>query len=1023
MTCSSCAKSIENILYKQDGVHKVSVNVVLGSVIVQGHCREEQLVDAIESIGFKVVSCIPETANFNNNDDRSFKEKTVMVPNEPRSHKEDSKRGKPIQIRTGIASVEEYSRQVPTTRFLLKWNNAEAAEKCAELLKALLFVQQVSIATEHDSLVSSVPDSSHFLAKLVGRWKQYCTKKLRPNPSIYVVTVVAYDFRNFEPDTCMQPQFDSWKSFVTEIGSFNIKAALYAYLLSQLPQFSWQTDCQVDVVSSTHNPTLHGVIEALQNVEEEGKKWKYRFLLCLVCCIFLFLILVVWSPFHFLWLQVLLASLVQWIGGYPFYTSAFHVCRHSSRRANMAVLITTSSFIAYFYSLWLCFSRWFFLQDTSDASRHWMPLFETGSMLITVVLFGKWIESILQIRASRELEQIGEWLPCKVNLVLSKEPQEKPVNDVSNVLVVLPSNLVEPEDILLVESGQTIPVDGKILFGTSFVDESFLTGEACTVHKSVNDHVYAGAVNISHPLGIQATSVGAKTRLEEIWRLWNETQVSKAPSEAIVDKISALFVPTILCLSVGVFICWWLCLQFSIVPVSWWEKDGKVLFCLYFCLSAMVIACPCALGLAAPMAYMIASFTALQHGIVYREVSCLIDFVEDVRNIVFDKTGTLTLGKPLVTQCHVLTECILWKRYENTNPSMIWKLVEEIESQCVHPVARAVTEYARQQLVNKEELDNCTCTLSDIREQTGMGMEAEFRCATDEKYYSIVIGQKDWVLTQCLRDPIVDQSKNNQLEKALIRLEQLSSRVENETLLLIAIDNIPTWLLMIQDAIRPEAPKAVQWLQNKLGVQCWLLSGDNYKSAKHVANVVGIPESHVMAKLQPWQKWQWIQSKMEQPQPHENTTHNQKKSRIVFVGDGLNDAPALAQADIGIAMGTSTPLAQHTAAVVLKRNDLCDVITALDLAKKLKKTIYWNYGWAMLYNLLAFPVAAGLLYPLWRIRIPPFIAAAAMGFSSISVMLSSLRLGTYRSPLESFTENGILQIQPKENEATEHLMG
>ncbi|EME30850.1 Cu2+-exporting P-type ATPase [Galdieria sulphuraria] len=1009
MTCSSCAKNIQNALYKEEEVSNVSVNVLLGSVLVQGRCSKEQITNDVEAIGFKVVSCTPLKDDCDDVESSDQTKLTICTKD-----KEDTGR-RLIRVKTGVASAAEYIQQVPTTELVLRWNNIKAAELCADFLKKLKFVQHVSISSLSDLEKASVTQS--YCSNILRSWKIFFASKQVPTESVFFVTAVIYDFRNFYPEAYLKEQFTHWQTLMNEMGTSNTKAAIYAYLSSHLTELSWQTDCKVDV-SADGNKMMESVTNALNCVYDEGKKWRDRFLWCTLCSIPLLLLVLV-NPSSLLLLQIVLATFVQCYGGYPFYRAAFHVMKHSMR-ANMAVLITTSSLIAYIYSLFLCFQRWFLEQSTD--SRLFMPMFETGAMLITVVLFGKWMESTLKMRASRELEKIGELLPSKVHIVLHKEPIE--IFDFSNSsLLQVESSIIEPGDIIRVETGLAIPVDGKIVSGSSFVDESFLTGEPCTIQKTVNDTVYAGAINISHPLFIQATSVGSKTSMEEILRLWNETQLSKAPTEPIADKISAIFVPSVLLLSLGVFLCWWICLQYSIVPMNWWVNDGKFLFCLYFCLSAMVIACPCALGLAAPMAYMIASFTALKHGIVYRDISTLIAFIEDIENIVFDKTGTLTLGRPVVTQCHGLS-CTLMNGYdENFSQRIVWRIVDELESQCVHPIAKAVTDYARQCIDNNEELS--LFTLSSVKEQPGIGMEAEFQCTSDDQWHSIMIGQKDWLLTRCTEARVLDQC--HVLKEALIRLEQLHSKVENETLVLVAINHIPIWLLLVEDAIRPEAHLAIQWLQNNLGLHCWLLSGDNYKSARHVANVVGIQERYVMAKLQPWQKWQWIQSKMAE-QREANCSEKRKVGRIVFVGDGLNDAPALAQADIGMAMGNSNPISHQTASVVLKRNDLRDIITALDLAKRLKKTIYWNYAWAMLYNLLAFPLAAGLLYPLWRIRIPPFLAAAAMGFSSISVMLSSLRLKNYKPPNQSLAEtDDDIEMQPRietwENEATSHLMG
>ncbi|GJD08208.1 Probable copper-transporting ATPase HMA5 [Galdieria sulphuraria] len=874
MTCSSCAKNIQNALYKEEEVSNVSVNVLLGSVLVQGRCSKEQITNDVEAIGFKVVSCTPLKDDCDDVESSDQTKLTICTKD-----KEDTGR-RLIRVKTGVASAAEYIQQVPTTELVLRWNNIKAAELCADFLKKLKFVQHVSISSLSDLEKASVTQS--YCSNILRSWKIFFASKQVPTESVFFVTAVIYDFRNFYPEAYLKEQFTHWQTLMNEMGTSNTKAAIYAYLSSHLTELSWQTDCKVDVSA-------------------DGKKWRDRFLWCTLCSIPLLLLVLV-NPSSLLLLQIVLATFVQCYGGYPFYRAAFHVMKHSMR-ANMAVLITTSSLIAYIYSLFLCFQRWFLEQSTD--SRLFMPMFETGAMLITVVLFGKWMESTLKMRASRELEKIGELLPSKVHIVLHKEPIE--IFDFSNSsLLQVESSIIEPGDIIRVETGLAIPVDGKIVSGSSFVDESFLTGEPCTIQKTVNDTVYAGAINISHPLFIQATSVGSKTSMEEILRLWNETQLSKAPTEPIADKISAIFVPSVLLLSLGVFLCWWICLQYSIVPMNWWVNDGKFLFCLYFCLSAMVIACPCALGLAAPMAYMIASFTALKHGIVYRDISTLIAFIEDIENIVFDKTGTLTLGRPVVTQCHGLS-CTLMNGYdENFSQRIVWRIVDELESQCVHPIAKAVTDYARQCIDNNEELS--LFTLSSVKEQPGIGL------ASDAMHGSSSIGPMP--CSKGSFDPI-------------------------------------------RTVAQPEAHLAIQWLQNNLGLHCWLLSGDNYKSARHVANVVGIQERYVMAKLQPWQKWQWIQSKMAE-QREANCSEKRKVGRIVFVGDGLNDAPALAQADIGMAMGNSNPISHQTASVVLKRNDLRDIITALDLAKRLKKTIYWNYAWAMLYNLLAFPLAADL---------------------------------------------------------------
>ncbi|MCA9495334.1 MAG: copper-translocating P-type ATPase [Nanoarchaeota archaeon] len=599
----------------------------------------------------------------------------------------------------------------------------------------------------------------------------------------------------------------------------------------------------------------------------------------------------------------LLATPVQFYIAYPMYKSAISALKGKS--ANMDSLIVLGTSAAYFYSVYLML--------IGDMHLY----FETSSVLITIVIFGRYLEARAKGKTSEAIKKLMN-LSAKTATVIRDNKE----------LIIKVDDVLEG-DIILVKPGEKVPVDGIIIEGRSSIDESMITGESIPIEKNANDKVIGSTINKHGSFKFKATKIGANTTLSQIIKLIQDAQQNKAPIQRFADIVSAYFVPAIIAISVLTFLTWYFIVQ------------QEMAFAILTAVSVLVIACPCALGLATPTAIMVGTGKGAQKGILIKGGEAL-EVANKVNAVIFDKTGTITKGKPEVTDV---------VSYSNLNKNQILEILASIEKQSEHPLAEAIVKRA-------EELNLHFKNIKDFKAIPGHGVEAKIG---HEKYY---FGN-----AKLMKDLSFNISN---YEDQVGRLEE-----DGKTVMYFSTEKEILGVVGVADTIKETSVQAVDMLK-KQGIQVFMITGDNQRTANAIARKVGI--DNVLAQVLPEDKANHVKAL-------------QKKGKIVaMVGDGINDSPALAQADVGIAMGSGTDVAMESSSIVLMKNDLRDVSRAIKLSRMTMSKIKQNLFWALIYNTLGIPIAAGLLYPVTGWLLSPILAGAAMAMSSVSVVSNSLLL-------------------------------
>ncbi|XP_019725414.1 copper-transporting ATPase 1 isoform X2 [Hippocampus comes] len=684
---------------------------------------------------------------------------------------------------------------------------------------------------------------------------------------------------------------------------------------------------------------------------------------------------------------------VQFIGGRYFYVQAYKAVTHGS--ANMDVLIVLATSIAFTYS-----SIVLIVAMVERAKVNPITFFDTPPMLFVFISLGRWLEQIAKSKTSEALSKL-----------MSLQATEATVVVLNSDSTILSENQVDVElvqrgDVVKVVPGGKFPVDGRVLQGHSMADESLITGEAMPVTKKPGSVVIAGSINQNGSLLVSATHVGMDTTLSQIVKLVEEAQTSKAPIQQYADKISGYFVPFIVGVSLLTLISWIVIgfLDFPLVEKYFpgYDKsisraEAVIRFAFQASITVLCIACPCSLGLATPTAVMVGTGVGAQNGILIKGGEPL-EMAHKVQSVVFDKTGTITYGAPKVVQVKIVVEGNKMPR------SRLLAIVGTAENNSEHPLGASITKYCKQEL-GTESLGTCTdfqavpgCGIRCLVSNTEMlSKHTDSDSDDNNQPNSMLVQISDTVTSTSSHSLIVDPQplsyavlignrewmKRNGLQ---VRHDIDDAMTEHErrgrTAVLVAVDNLLCAMIAIADTVKPEAEMAVQTL-TCMGLEVVLMTGDNSKTARAIAAQVGIRK--VFAEVLPSHKV----AKVEQLQ--------QAGKRVAMVGDGINDSPALAMADVGIAIGTGTDVAIEAADVVLIRNDLLDVVSSIDLSKKTVKRIRINFVFALIYNLVGIPIAAGVFLPIGLV-LQPWMGSAAMAMSSVSVVLSSLLLKCYTKP-------------------------
>ena len=622
------------------------------------------------------------------------------------------------------------------------------------------------------------------------------------------------------------------------------------------------------------------------------------------------------------WFQFLLATPVQFWIGMPFYVGAYRALRNKA--ANMDVLVAIGTSAAYGYSLVVSILQGlnqndFFFLNVMKHIEHlghsaFPPLYyETSAVLLTFILGGKWIETVVRGKSSSAIKAL-----------LKLKPETARVKK-ENDWIEVPSEYLKVGDLILVKPGEKIPTDAVVLEGTSSVDESMLTGESLPVEKVVTSKVLGGTINGNGALILKTEKVGSETVLAGIIRIVEDAQASRAPLQKIADQISGVFVPIVVLLATLDFVLWYFFLE-----------PGLVNGALEKAIAILVIACPCALGLATPVSLLVGTGKAAAKGILFRNAEAL-ETAAFINTIAFDKTGTLTEGKPFVVNFKTTAE----------KGEFALSKIASAESGSEHPLAGAIVNFAKEKKVSLSKFEN-------LQIESGGGVFALV------EGNEVLVGKKTYL-----------QKLGHNPPEEILQIAESWERAGSTVVFAITIGTNTAWtILAIEDKLKETSKLAIEKLKS-LGIEPVLLTGDNENTARKIAGQVGIQK--VFASLLPEDKAKSIASL------------KAEGKRVAMAGDGINDAPAIASADIGIAMGTGTDVAIETAGVVLVKGDLLRLIDVIQISRGTVRNIRQNFFWALCYNAIGIPIAGiGLL--------APWISGAAMAFSSISVVLNALSL-------------------------------
>ncbi|KAI2811600.1 ATPase Cu transporting protein 7B [Blomia tropicalis] len=792
--------------------------------------------------------------------------------------------------------------------------------------------------------------------------------------------------------------------------------------------------CNADIIKNASDPML-----------EEIAKWKSSFLFSLI-----FGIPTIVAMFYFghfwpsttmsdmtndccvipgvNWENLILfifATPVQFYGGRYFYIQAYKALKNGY--ANMDVLIMLATTIAYIYSVAIVL---YFM--VTGAKQSPMTFFDTPPMLLVFISLGRWLEHTARHKTSESLSHLMSMQPTEVTLV-EVEKRITSNNEISIIMIKsereISIDLVEKGDYLRVRPGERIPVDGKVIDGNAMVNESLVTGESLPTNKNPGSSLLAGSIVQNGVLIMVATNIGRNTTLSQIVQMVQEAQATKAPIQQLADKVSAFFVPFVVLISIISLVVWLVIgsqfydLITALNPHFYRNMPRTeviIQFAFQIALSVLTISCPCALGLATPTAVMVGTGIGALNGILIKGSEAL-ENAQKVTSVIFDKTGTLTVGKPSVTNLRFL--CKLSP--SPTSRDLIRKIITLIgmtESNSDHPIAISVQNYVRSVL--KMGKDSSFGNCENINSESGLGICCYIKSESvdslissfdheqlNDKQFDISIRNvsfgkflsndsygddftldKDWFETKGFKVLIGNRklmhNHNIHIDDE-INEEMVTFESNGETVFLVAINSRIICLLSVADTIKPEAPLVVYTLRKRFGLNVILLTGDNAMSAYSVAKKVGI--RRVFAEVLPTHKVE----KVRQMQAAGNV--------VAMVGDGINDSPALAQANIGIAIANGTDVAIEAADVVLIHNNLLDVCATIDLSRKTVRRIRLNFLFAIVYNMVAIPLAAGI-FIYFGLVLQPWMGSAAMVFSSLSVVISSLLLRTYRKPSKSQLE-------------------
>lgn len=997
MTCGACTSAVEGGLKEEPGVRSINVSLLSERAVVEHDpsvITSEKIAEIIEDRGFGATvldTKASEAPSSNAKGPADEKSRFLMTTVSIEGMTCGACTSSVQKAFDGVDGLIQFNISLLAERAIIVHDPTKLpAEKIVELIDDAGFNARI-VSSQRQALVSSKTSKSINLT-IYGLTDATSATSLeetvRQQPGVTSISISMATSR----------ASISYNSSIVGIRSIveTIEAAGFNALVSD---------------SDDNNAQLESLAKT-----KEIQEWRWAFLFSLSFAIPVFLLGMIipmylkfldfgnFQLFHGLYLGDLICLLltipVQFGVGMRFYVASYKSLKHRSPTMDVLVMLGTSS--AFFFSV-------FTMLIAICRPPHMRPhtVFDTSTMLITFITLGRWLENRAKGQTSKALSRLMSLAPSMATIhedpiaaekaaeewdASEKSTQEKSedatVAHTRNAgLKVIPTELIEVGDIVVLRPGDKVSADGIVIRGESYVDESMITGEAIPIHKKKGSLVIAGTVNTAGSMDFKVTRAGRDTQLSQIVNLVQEAQTSRAPIQRMADVVAGYFVPAIISLGLITFVGWMILSHVLPNPPQIFTAEGnggKLMVCLKLCISVIVFACPCSLGLSTPTAVMVGTGVGAEHGILVKGGAAL-ESATKINHIVFDKTGTLTVGKMSVAETRMerLWSSNDWRR------RLWWLIVGLAEMGSEHPVGKAIVDAAKIETVGSsdEALDG---SVGDFEATIGKGISAvvEPNSGVERTRYQVLLGNASFLKSRDVQVPeAVDPESQPPDESAsAFSMRSKPNDFAGLTLIHVAIDGQYAGTISLRDSLKSSAVAAVAAL-HRMGFKTSLITGDTYSTALSVAKAVGIPAAAIRASVSPSQK-QSIVAELQAG-----------GDRVAMVGDGVNDSPALATASVGIALASGTDVAMEAADIVLMRpDDLLSVAASFSLAHSIFNRIKLNLLWACVYNVIGLPFAMGLFLPFGGITLPPMAAGAAMALSSVSVVVSSLLLKFWSRP-------------------------